>query len=163
MPGTTKNGEGRVFPLTDDLRALLEAQQAEHLRLRKSGQRRALGVLSDGRDKRGGEKHPRRIIRAFTKAWKAACVAAGLPGPHSARPPPHGGAQHGPARRAGARRDAAHRTQDAVGVRALQHRERMAICETAARRSCTGLTGTKMGQSTATRAPSSEGETLEIC
>ena len=28
--GTTKNGEGRVFPLTDDLRALLEAQHAEH-------------------------------------------------------------------------------------------------------------------------------------
>ena len=27
-PGTTKNREGRVFPLTDDLRALLEAQHA---------------------------------------------------------------------------------------------------------------------------------------
>ena len=28
--GTTKNREGRVFPLTDDLRALLETQHAEH-------------------------------------------------------------------------------------------------------------------------------------
>jgi integrase len=36
--GTTKNGEGRVFPLTDDLRALLEAQFEAHQRLRAKGE-----------------------------------------------------------------------------------------------------------------------------
>jgi integrase len=30
--GTTKNGEGRVFPLTDDLRALLQAQHKARTR-----------------------------------------------------------------------------------------------------------------------------------
>src|SRR5688500_18508495 len=34
---TTKNREGRVFPMTDDLRRLLEAQQQEHLRLKNAG------------------------------------------------------------------------------------------------------------------------------
>ena len=34
--GTTKNREGRTFPLTDDLRALLEAQHAAHQRLKKA-------------------------------------------------------------------------------------------------------------------------------
>jgi integrase len=37
-------------------------------------------------DKRGGPKHPKRI-RAFNKAWKAACIASGCPGriPHDFR------------------------------------------------------------------------------
>jgi integrase len=35
--GTTKNREGRVCPMTDDLRKLLEAQYAEHLQLKKAG------------------------------------------------------------------------------------------------------------------------------
>lgn len=35
--GTTKNNEGRVFVMTDDLMALLEAQHAEHERLKKAG------------------------------------------------------------------------------------------------------------------------------
>ena len=33
----TKNGEGRVFPMTDDLRALLEAQHAGHRERAKAG------------------------------------------------------------------------------------------------------------------------------
>jgi integrase len=37
-PETTKNREGRVFPMTDDLRALLEARHTEHQRLRLKGQ-----------------------------------------------------------------------------------------------------------------------------
>lgn len=36
--GTTKNREGRVFYMTLKLRALLQAQHAEHERLRKAGQ-----------------------------------------------------------------------------------------------------------------------------
>lgn len=35
--GTTKNGEGRVFPMTTDLRTLLKAQLVEHDRLKKAG------------------------------------------------------------------------------------------------------------------------------
>ena len=35
--GTTKNNEGRVFIMTDDLHALLQAQHAEHDRLKKAG------------------------------------------------------------------------------------------------------------------------------
>ena len=34
---TTKNGDGRVFPLTADLRALLKAREAERDRLKKAG------------------------------------------------------------------------------------------------------------------------------
>ena len=48
--GTTKNGEGRVFPLTDDLRALLETQFEEHQRLKAKGEIMPVGVLSDGRE-----------------------------------------------------------------------------------------------------------------
>jgi integrase len=36
-PGTTKNREGRVFPFTSGLRRVLEAQKAEHDRLKKAG------------------------------------------------------------------------------------------------------------------------------
>jgi len=36
-PGTTKNDEGRVFPFTVDLRAVLVAQHAEHDKLKKAG------------------------------------------------------------------------------------------------------------------------------
>lgn len=37
-------------------------------------------------DKRGGKKSPKPIV-SFTKAWKAACLAAGCPGkiPHDLR------------------------------------------------------------------------------
>jgi integrase len=36
-PGTTKNGEPRVFPMTTDLRRLLDEQHAKHLDLKKQG------------------------------------------------------------------------------------------------------------------------------
>lgn len=35
--GTTKKGDGRVFPMTADLRTLLQAQHVEHERLKKAG------------------------------------------------------------------------------------------------------------------------------
>lgn len=85
-PGTTKNGEGRVFVMTDDLRALLEDQHAEHERLKKAGHICPFVFFRLVADERGGEKKPRRV-KAFTKAWKNACRAAGCPGriPHDFR------------------------------------------------------------------------------
>jgi len=86
-PGTTKNSEGRVFPMTQELRSLLESRQRGVAELKRT---RALLVpwvfyrmVADGR---AGEKQPRQII-AFNKAWAAACKSAGLPGriPHDLR------------------------------------------------------------------------------
>jgi integrase len=84
--GTTKNREGRVFPFTDDLRALLEAQHAEHVKLKKAGQIEPHVFVRMVAKGRGGEKYPKPIT-AFGKAWKAACTAAGCPGriPHDLR------------------------------------------------------------------------------
>ena len=85
-PETTKNREGRVFPMTDDLRALLEARHAEHQRLKLKGQIVPNVFFRMVATKRGGPKEP-RPIRAFTKAWATACHAAGCPGriPHDLR------------------------------------------------------------------------------
>jgi integrase len=84
--GTTKNNEGRVFVMTDDLRALLEAQHAEHERLKKAEHICPFVFVRLVADERGGEKKPRQV-KAFTKAWKNACRAAGCPGriPHDLR------------------------------------------------------------------------------
>lgn len=63
-PETTKNRDGRVFPMTDDLRALLKARQVEHQRLKLAGQLVPwvfFRMVSKGRR---GPKEPRRI-RAF--------------------------------------------------------------------------------------------------
>jgi len=84
--GTTKNGDGRVFPMTRELRALLEARQVEAERLKKAGHLAPWVFVRLVAKGRGGQKSPKRI-RAFTKAWKAACLAAGCPGriPHDLR------------------------------------------------------------------------------
>jgi integrase len=85
-PETTKNRDGRVFPMTDDLRALLEARHADHQRLKLKGQIVPSVFFRMVATKRGGPKEP-RPIRAFTKRWAAACHAAGCPGriPHDLR------------------------------------------------------------------------------
>ena len=85
-PETTKNREGRVFPMTDDLRALLKSRYAEHLRLKLSGQIVPWVFFRMVATKRRGPKEPRRI-RGFSKAWAAACTTAGCPGriPHDLR------------------------------------------------------------------------------
>lgn len=119
-PGSTKNGEGRVFPFTHELRELLKAQHVEHERLKKAGQIepwvffRLTGRRGSRVARREAQKP--RPIGNFRKTWMAACRAAGCPGriPHDFRR----GADGHP----GARGDAAHRPQDAVGFRALQHR-----------------------------------------
>lgn len=85
-PGTTKNDEGRVFPFTEELSAVLVAQLAEHDRLKKAGEVQRWVFFRMVAEKRGGKKHPKPILR-FNKAWNNACVAAGLPGriPHDLR------------------------------------------------------------------------------
>jgi integrase len=84
--GTTKNGEGRVFPFTTELRELLEERKAEHDKLKAKG---TLGLWVFFRMVAKGRRGPKqpKPIRAFTKAWRSACVAAGCPGriPHDLR------------------------------------------------------------------------------
>jgi len=68
-PGTTKNDEGRVFPMTADLRELLEAQRDQRDALRDGGTICPWVFQQSGR----------RIL-CFRWAWKRGCVRAGLPG-----------------------------------------------------------------------------------
>ena len=84
--GTTKNGKPRIIKMTDDLRALLTAQYAEHDRVKKAGNICPFVFFREVADERGGEKKPRQV-KAFTKSWKIACQAAGCPGriPHDLR------------------------------------------------------------------------------
>ena len=76
-PGTTKNSEGRVFPMTTALRQLIEQQKAVRDQVK-----REKSVLCPWVFHRDGEP-----IRRFTKAWKSTCSAAGCPGriPHDLR------------------------------------------------------------------------------
>ena len=85
-PGTTKNRDGRVFPMTRELRRVLETQHAEHLRLKQAGVIVPWVFYRMVAEGRGGEKKPQPIVR-FNKAWKAACLKAGCPGriPHDLR------------------------------------------------------------------------------
>ena len=76
-PGTTKNDDGRVFPLTRDLRTVLEAQ-----RTHTDAVSRQLGAIVPLVFHRHGKP-----IRDFRGAWATACKAAGCPGriPHDFR------------------------------------------------------------------------------
>jgi integrase len=84
-PGESKNGEGREFPFTPELRAVLEAQRERVREVEK-----ATGAiipwlfirpLGCPRTAAGGR------VRDFRGSWKNACNAAGLPGriPHDFR------------------------------------------------------------------------------
>jgi integrase len=75
-PGTTKNDEGRVFPMTQALRAVLEGQQAKAEALKKKG------VICPWVFHREGNP-----IREMKRSWKTACRKAGVPGriPHDFR------------------------------------------------------------------------------
>jgi len=70
-PGTTKTGEGRVFPFTAELRALFERRRAV-TRDRERELGRPVAYVFTRPD---GEP-----IRSFNKAWATACRAAGVPG-----------------------------------------------------------------------------------
>jgi integrase len=81
--GTTKNGDGRVFPFPTELRRILEGQQAMATRLKKAGTiaRHVFCYTT-------GQKAGKRITESgFNKAWRKARVAAGCPGriPHDFR------------------------------------------------------------------------------
>jgi integrase len=69
-PGTTKNLEGRLFPFTPELRALLEAQKAATAALSSKTGRIIPWVF---------HRHG-KPIRSFYGSWRAACRAAGVPG-----------------------------------------------------------------------------------
>jgi integrase len=81
-PHSTKNGEGRVFPFTAELRALLKDRQQEHERLKKAGHI-FLNVffrdVADGRGERrspaGSSASPRRGSRRAARR----AVLAGFP------------------------------------------------------------------------------------
>ena len=76
-PGTTKNREGRVFVMTPELRATLEAQRAATETLQ-----RKRGLILPWVFHRGGKP-----IAGLRKAWAKACEKAGVPGriPHDLR------------------------------------------------------------------------------
>ncbi len=67
-PGETKNAEGRQFPLTAALRAVLERQRERTLALE-----RATGTIIPWVFHRAG-----RPIKSFRRAWLTACTAAGV-------------------------------------------------------------------------------------
>jgi integrase len=157
-PGTTKNGDGRVFPFTDDLRRLLEEQHAEHVKLRKSGKVEPHVFFRMVAKGRRGTKAP-RPIRSLNKAFEAACIAAGCPGriPHDLR-------------RTAVRNMVRRGVPERVAMELSGHKtrsvfERYNIVSSgdlrAAAAQLRGLTGTKKGQS---GAPSlgNEGERLGI-
>ena len=81
-----KIAEPRVIYVSKALRKLLEAQQAEHEKLKKAGHITPLVFWRMVAESRGGEKKPQPII-SLNKAWKKACKDAGLPGriPHDLR------------------------------------------------------------------------------
>lgn len=75
-PGTTKNDQGRVFPFTSELRAVLMTARAVTDMLREQGQICPWVFHRNGKP-----------IKSFLKAWRKACRAAGQPGmiPHDFR------------------------------------------------------------------------------
>ena len=85
--GQSKTGEPRRFPMTTELRRLLEEQQKLKKRTEHTTDeiitRVFFRLVAKGR---GGEKHP-KPIKSFAKAWAHACQAAGCPGriPHDLR------------------------------------------------------------------------------
>src|SRR3954471_20196457 len=83
---TTTNREGRVFPMTIEVRRVLKAQDAEREQLKKAGHVVPWVFFRMIAEERGGKKKPRPII-SLNKAWKAAIAAAAVPGrvPHDVR------------------------------------------------------------------------------
>lgn len=70
-PGTTKNGEGRVFPMTNDLRELLSGQRAKATRIERERGRivTSVFIFESGAP-----------IKSIRHSWTVACRAAGVPG-----------------------------------------------------------------------------------
>jgi hypothetical protein len=75
-PGETKNGEGRSFPFTPELRTLLEHQRERTDTMEKVTGRIIPWVF--WRVKGPGVRKDGQQTRAFYKSWQRACVKAGL-------------------------------------------------------------------------------------
>ena len=73
-PGETKNGEGRMFPLTDRLRSVLKA----HATMRRVLEAEQSRIIPDLFFHYGGQYAGQRIT-TFDKAWRKARDRAGLP------------------------------------------------------------------------------------
>jgi integrase len=69
-PGAAKNREGRAFPITPELRTVLEERRAETDRVQ-----RATGRIIRSVFHRNGEP-----IKYMDKSWETACRKAGVPG-----------------------------------------------------------------------------------
>ena len=74
-PGETRNGDGRTFPLTGDLLAVLKAQRARVKALEKQLERIVPHVFPYFSGRFRGQR-----VGDFGKAWATACKAAGAPG-----------------------------------------------------------------------------------
>jgi len=76
-PGTTKNQDGRTFPLFPELRTLLEAQRTYTDKVQRDRQ----AIIPWVFHRRG------KPIKSFRKSWATACRLAGQPGriPHDFR------------------------------------------------------------------------------
>jgi integrase len=130
--------------MTDDLRRLLERQHEAHLQLKKAGKIEPWVFWRMVAEGRRGPLKP-KPIRAFTKAWQAACVDAGCPGriPHDLR-------------RTAVRNMVRRGVPERVAMQLTGHKtrsvfERYNIVSDgdvrAAATQLNGLTGTKLGQS----------------
>jgi integrase len=80
-PGTTKNGDARVFPMTEELRALLIRVDGATRVTRKNAEvasnRTVLHMIAKQTEpvfQISGER-----LGAFRKSWKTACYRAGIP------------------------------------------------------------------------------------
>jgi integrase len=120
-PETTKNREGRVFPMTDDMRALLKSQQSKREEMKKAGHVVPWVFFRLVAKGRGGVKSP-EADQGVHEGMEGRVPGGWLPRPHSARLAPNSREEHGSPYRPRARRDAIRRAQDAVGLRPLQHR-----------------------------------------
>ena len=111
-PGTTKNGEGRVFLMTAALR-----------RGARGAARRAGPAATGTRVTVPLRFSPERRANHGVHEGVENCLRQGrLSGPYPARSQAHRGPKPGPRRSARARGDADDRAQNALGVRAIQHR-----------------------------------------
>ena len=71
--GRTKNREARVFPMTDDLRALLERRSAQHQELKRAGHIVPFVFVRMIAEGRGGALRPHRVV-SLTKRGRQRVV-----------------------------------------------------------------------------------------
>jgi integrase len=71
---TSKNDEGRVFPFTADLEAVLKAQR------QKADELKRKGVITPYVFHHNGGANRGKPIREFKRSWATACRKAGIPG-----------------------------------------------------------------------------------